>query len=395
MLALIKTGIFGIFSISLLVLGIRALIVRRPILLPSRLLACITILGISPMLLSSVEFILSDYGGFISRNGIFILLTTLVIIVITLHATSGYTAIGVTQESLRGALQSTLERLDIPYQESLSRFQLKSIGADLQISVSNWLGIVQISINKRRYKPMLKSIVQGTKQQFATVPGRINLRAGIFYFSIGIIEAFLTVNLLVLHRVWEFTGSTYADPEKLVGKLSWVIREAATGRTIDNGTSDIYLRDITVKGVYDRGVSLFSPRIEPEHFAKEVKLNKDFYLSKIEFPRAERIFGEGFGLGVRNRKFPTYSHEWFKFDGENHATKSEESGDVAFDMSKINSRWELTRTEFLSDVTFRVNLIGEKKAKAPENYPKWRVTILKGSYVNWPSLVGDTVVPIY
>jgi len=62
-------------------------------------------------------------------------------------------------------------------------------------------------------------------------------------------------------------------------------------------------------------------------------------------------------------------------------------------MKKINSRWEMARTEFLSDVIFRVNHIGQ--GDTPENYPKWRVTILKGSYVNWPSLVGDTVVPIY
>jgi hypothetical protein len=391
MTTIIKTCIFGIFAISLLVIGIRVLVVRRPILLSSRLLACITALGISPMLISSTELIFGDYSGYTYRAGIFILLTVLVIIVITMWSMSGYTAIGVTPDSLRGALQGALQRLGIPYQESLSRFQLTSIGADLQVSASDWLDIVQINVNKRQHKPMLKSIIQVTKQQFATVPGRVNLRAAIFYCSIGIIEAVLTVNMLILHRVREFTGSNYAEPEKLVGRLTWVIHEAATGKTIDSGAFDIHLRDITVKGIYDRGVSLFSPRIEPEHFAKEIKLNRDFYLSKLEFPRAERNFEGGVGLSVRNRKFATTGHEWFKFDGENHATKSEESGEIAFDMNKINSHWEMTRTEFLSDVTFRVNLIG---SKIPENFPKWRVTILKGSYVNWPSLVGDTVVPI-
>jgi hypothetical protein len=391
---LIKTGIFGIFAISLLVIGVRALVVRRPILLPSRLLACITALGISPMLISSAELIFGDYSGYTDRVGIFILLTFLVIIVITLRYMSGYTAIGVTPDSLRSALQSALQRLDIPYQESLSRIQLTSIGADLQVSISDWLGIVRISVNNRQHKPILKSIIKVTKQLFATVPGGINLRAGIFYCSIGIIEAVLTVNLLVLHRESEFTGSNYAEPEKLVGKLNWVIREAATGKTLDSGAFDIHLRDITVKGIYDRGVSLFSPRTEPDHFAKEIKLNRDFYLSRLEFPRAERTIGEGVGLWVINRKFATTGYEWFKFDGENHATKAEESGDIAFDMNKINSRWEMARTEFLSDVTFRVNLIGLGQ-NIPENFPKWRVTILKGSYVNWPSLVGDTVVPIY
>jgi hypothetical protein len=375
-------------------IGVRALIVRKPILLSSRLLACILALGISPMLISSVKFIFGEYSGYNYRVGIFMLLLVLMLIVILLLIMSGYTAIGVTPDSLRGALLNALQQLDIPYQESLSRFQLTSIGADLQVSGSdNSLGVLQIRVNKRQHKPILKSIIQVTKQQFATVPGRINLRAGIFCFSLGLIEAVLTVNILVMHRVWEFTGSNYAEPEKLVGKLNWVIREAATGKTIDSGAFDIHLREITVKGVYDRGVSLFSPRIEPEHFAKEIKLNRGFILSKHEFPRAERTFGEGFGLRVENRKFATIGYEWFKFDGENHATKAEESGDIAFDMNKINSRWEMTRTEFLSDVTFRVNHIGQ--GDIPENFPKWRVTILKGSYVNWPSLVGDTVTPIY
>jgi hypothetical protein len=392
---LIEKGIEGIYAIGFLVIGVRALVVRRPILLHSRLLACIILLGFSSMMLiSSAERIFGDYSGYTELRGeIFMLLWVLVIIVITLRVMRGYMVIGITPDSLRGALQSALQRLDIPYQESLSRFQLTSIGADLQVSINDSLDIAYISVNKRQHKPILKRIIKVTKQQFATVPGSINRRAGIFFFSIGIIVAVLTVTSLLLHRVREFTVSNYAEPEKLVGKLNWVIREAATGKTLDSGAFDIHLRDIRVKGVYDRGVSLFSPRKEPDHFAKEIKLNRDFYLSRLEFPRAERTFGEGFGLEVKNRKFGTTCLEFFKFDGENHATKTEESGDLAFDMNKINSRWEMSRTEFLSDVTFRLNLIGQ--GDIPENFPKWRVTILKGSYVNWPSLVGDTVTPIY
>jgi hypothetical protein len=393
MIDLIKTGIHGIFAISLLVIGVRMLVVRRPILFPARLLACIFAFGFSPMLISSADFIFGDLSGYTDRAGIFMLLAGLVIIVIALQSMSGYAAIGVTPDSLRGALQSALQQLNLPYQESLSRIKLTTIGADLKLSISGSFSIVYISVNKRQHKPILKSIIQVMKQQFASVPGRINLKAGVFLCSIGLVMVVLTVSLLVLHRVKEFTGSNYAEPEKLVGKLNWVIREAVTGKTIDNGAFDIHLRDITVKGVYDRGVSLFSPRIEPKHFAKEIKLNRDFYLSKLEFPRAERNFGEGVGLSVENRKFATTGHEFFKFDGEHHATKAEESGDIAFDMKKINSRWEMARTEFLSDVTFRVNLIGQGDIQ--ENFPKWRVTILKGSYVNWPSLVGDTVTPIY
>jgi hypothetical protein len=147
-----------------------------------------------------------------------------------------------------------------------------------------------------------------------------------------------------------------------------------------------------VKGKYERGVSLFSPRMKPEHSIKKVRLNNDFSLVMLAFPQAERPVAEGFVMTADHRFLPTSCFEFFKFDGENHATKSEGTGELAFDYSKVNSAWEMSRTEFLSDVTFRINLIGSEN---PQDFPKWRVTILKGSFVNWPSLVGDTVVPIY
>jgi hypothetical protein len=66
----------------------------------------------------------------------------------------------------------------------------------------------------------------------------------------------------------------------------------------------------------------------------------------------------------------------------------QEKGELAFDIKKVDSNWEITRTEFLTDVTFRVNVV---MSNGPQDNPKWRVTILKGSYMDWPSLIGDTV----
>jgi len=80
----------------------------------------------------------------------------------------------------------------------------------------------------------------------------------------------------------------------------------------------------------------------------------------------------------------------FTIDREEHATKLQETGELNFDAKKVDSRWEISRTDFLTDVTFRVKLY---ETDGHKSYPKWRITILKGSYVSWPSLVGDTVIP--
>jgi hypothetical protein len=381
-----------IIATCFLAIGIRMLIADRPFLIRSRWNGLLFLIIFAQPIVTVVDAIFSRgleslYWGEIAIG--MLIPAFFVVIWRFLH---GYLVIGVTPESFRNALQDALQRLNLPYQESLSRFRLTSLGVDLQASTREWFGIASFRLNKSGHGVTLKNIVRETNRHFAALPQKIKTRAGILYFSVGVIEAFLAVTILVMYRVDEFTADNYAEPGKLVGKVSWVIHESVTGKTIDQGTSAVYLRDITVKGRYERGVSLFSPRITPEHFIKEVRLNKDFSLVKREFPRAERPVVGGIVMAADHRTLPTSCYEWFEFDGENHATKSEETGEIAFAYNKVSSAWEMSRTEFLSDVTFRVNLIGSKDRR---DFPKWRVTILKGSFVNWPSLVGDTVVPIY
>ncbi len=85
---------------------------------------------------------------------------------------------------------------------------------------------------------------------------------------------------------------------------------------------------------------------------------------------------------IRNDKF-TFSWEWFIVDSESHATKLQEIGELAITVSRVGPGWEVTRTEFLSDVSFRV--IPFPKGD-PKN-PTWRVKIFKGSIITWPSIV--------
>lgn len=170
----------------------------------------------------------------------------------------------------------------------------------------------------------------------------------------------------------------YAEPEKIAGQISWVAREAATGKTIDAGTMTIHVQDIKVERK--------SSDVEDPFFSKRIDLNRDFYFEMAEFPKTDLANLEGFGLVIEHRNLRTFCWEWFNVDRGKHATKLQETGELAFAAKKVGSRWEMARMDFLTDVTFRVELY-------ETDDPKWRITILKGSYVNWPSLVGDTVTP--
>jgi len=174
----------------------------------------------------------------------------------------------------------------------------------------------------------------------------------------------------------------YAEPEKVTGQINWIIREAATGKTIDRGAMTIHVRDIKVERK--------SSEDEDPFFSKRIDLNRDFYFEMAEFPETDLSDFEGFGLVIEHRNLRSFCWEWFNIDREKHATKLQETGELNFDAKKVDSRWEISRTDFLTDVTFRVKLY---ETDGHKSYPKWRITILKGSYVSWPSLVGDTVIP--
>jgi hypothetical protein len=401
MISILRSGILpGIMGFCLLAISFRLFLAKRPFLFPARRFAAIVMLGFCPAIFSIIEMISDkidrDYIEWSGMSTPLLLAGMLIAMLIFMFIQmNGYMAIGVTEESIRSALQGALERLNLPFQESLSRFQLTTIGVDLQASMQDWLGIAGIKINKRRHRSTLKSIAQATNEQFASVPGNINRRGAIFYGVGGLLLVVLAISQLTLNIARHSLSNKYVEidkylePEKIVGKLSWVIREAATGKTLDEGAKDLRIKDIIVK----KSILKESSYENRLHFRQSIRLNKGFYLERLVYPEADRSIFKGFGLSIEHRTRSTVCYERFNIDGEHHATQSEESGEMAFDIGQVNSNWEMTRTEFLSDISFRMNLLED--TDAPENFPKWRVTILKGSYVNWPSVIGDTVVPNY
>jgi hypothetical protein len=83
----------------------------------------------------------------------------------------------------------------------------------------------------------------------------------------------------------------------------------------------------------------------------------------------------------------TFSWEWFVIDNEKHATKLQESGELRIRATKVGQGREIVYTEFLSDVSFRILSVDD-----PVMSPKWRVKVVKGSLVRWPSVANGKLV---
>jgi len=171
-----------------------------------------------------------------------------------------------------------------------------------------------------------------------------------------------------------------------IGMLEWEIREVATGELLDSGKKTVELKDIKITEMIGEDGRIFFP--------KRVFLGKGFYFEMFESPQRSRSEVTGFGLTVEHESIHTFSWEWFNIGWPwfniGWAIKLQEFGVLAIAVKQIDSRWEVTRTRFLTDISLRVDLFG---SELPKDNPKWRVTIRKGSYMTWPSLVGKAVVP--
>jgi hypothetical protein len=169
---------------------------------------------------------------------------------------------------------------------------------------------------------------------------------------------------------------------RVIGHLDWAIKVAATNEVIASGKNDVRLNEVWINANTSKDGR--------PSYSRNISLNKDFSFSMSSFPEQKRSEVSGFGLEANHTKVFTFCWEWFNVDNDRHASKLQETGELAIDLKQVNSQWEITRTEFLTDVSFRVDIHG---SSVPEDNPRWRVIIRKGSYVNWPSLLSKKVLP--
>ena len=169
--------------------------------------------------------------------------------------------------------------------------------------------------------------------------------------------------------------------QAVIGKLAWEVTEPLTGQTLSSGDREIFLQEVQIETLSADGRTIMT---------KKIPLGGHFYMAMAEAPskdRSEKM--AGFGLTAGRDDERAFSWEWFVPDSETHAVKLQETGELVITTAQVGSKWEVVRTEFLTDTSLRVMRMTEGAAPFQAT---WRIAIRKGSSITWPSLVNGVVV---
>ena len=178
-------------GVLLSTVGLRGLVTKRPFLFPARwLFVLVMIVFLGPMAS------LSSFSRPSQTMDWIPFLMFPILAVFMWIQLKGYLALGVTERSFREGLLAALEKLQLPYEESLSSIRLTSLGVDLQVAIQSWMGSGQIKVRKGRHGPLLKEIVQVMHKYFRTSAVETNMISCVLYLIIGIFVLLMTAAML-------------------------------------------------------------------------------------------------------------------------------------------------------------------------------------------------------
>ena len=185
--------LFGLMAIFFLVIGLRGILTKRPFLISQRWLLSIMFVAIVPTIL--LQFSLPFPGDFNFMSWLYPLAFG-VILLMMCYQMRGYIAYAVADTSFREALLEALQKLQLPYEESLSLIRLTSIEADLQVSVQGWLGTGLIKVKQRAHRSVLREIVNAMNEYFRISSVPTNMITCVCSVVIGGFMVIFTVSML-------------------------------------------------------------------------------------------------------------------------------------------------------------------------------------------------------
>ena len=187
---------FGIFALFFFVIALRGILTKRPFLVSNKWLLLVMFVALMPTILifpflpGSPPFIIKWLNPAIFT----------VVLVMMCFTLKGYVAYAVTDSSFRDALLASLQKLELPYEETLSTIRLTSVEADLQVSVQSWMGSGQLKIKQRGQGSLLAKIADAMNEYFRISSVPTNLTTCIFYLVMGILMVISGIGIFLLFQ---------------------------------------------------------------------------------------------------------------------------------------------------------------------------------------------------
>ena len=191
--------IFGLMALYFLTIGLRGILTKQPFLVSNRWVLSMMFVVFIPMILLNVSSSLSLPGGFNVINWVSPLLLVVVPIMMW-YQLKGYTAYAVTDTSFREALLAALEKLQLPYDESLSVIRLTTIDADLQVAIQSWMGTGIIKVKQRGYNLVLKEVVNAMNEYYRISSVPTKMISCVFYLITGGILVAFAIGMFFFGR---------------------------------------------------------------------------------------------------------------------------------------------------------------------------------------------------
>lgn len=196
--------ILSIFGLYITGIGIWGLLKKRPLVFSARQLMWVLFLAYVPGLIQSFlplftwrSSTFSSFNWFtVFMPFIQVALMSLLVFIFWRQMT-GYLVFGVSDDTFRDALLSALNKLNLPFQERLSKVKLTSLEADLYAVVAEWMGSAQIRIKQPQHTQRVRDIAKAMNDYYATVPVKVNNIAYILYLLLGLLMLLLLIGMAV------------------------------------------------------------------------------------------------------------------------------------------------------------------------------------------------------
>ena len=183
--------ILGLVALSFVGLGLFGLLRKRPFVMSARWTFALIVVCFSPSLVMQIALYLDGrdrlYAGSLRWVSLLVPLMFAVVIAFMAIATRGYLVFSATQSSLRDGLLAALERMELPFDETLATIRLPTVPAELYVAVQGWIGTAQIRLRKGKGGDLLRRIAGSLNEEFRLVPVSTNHTWAVVYVILGVL----------------------------------------------------------------------------------------------------------------------------------------------------------------------------------------------------------------
>jgi hypothetical protein len=180
-------------------IGLKIILTRKPVVLLARWLLAFMALTFTPMLIKPICDLFKYGFSAISLAPMIVLVMYSVLLVMIWFVTKGYLILGVAEDTFRDALHYALNKLNIKFEETLSRIKLPDRNCELQVAIQAWVGTAQIKLKESKDRALLKNIVKEVNNYFqSNSETKTNYLIAIFYSILGLLMIIFMIAMLIL-----------------------------------------------------------------------------------------------------------------------------------------------------------------------------------------------------